>query len=215
MIAAHPHRPWTSLSRAFPSHKFCVAPEKQDATLDYPRGRTRFGRDYRGATANLENPMQRQVSRVELGSLSSDICRYELPHLYVKTPRGGRALFLVFPDAPWTYAVNYANLQGIAPYPAMTLDELKSLPVGDVAAPNSLLLLWATNPLLPSALELIEAWGFRCVSARHTISFCQITMQDSDLQWAGGHFDGDGSVFISKRSNGSLEILMEIVSHSN
>ena len=78
--------------------------------------------------------------------------------------QGARVNVPWFVDPPWTYSINYANLQGIAPYPAMTLDELKSLPVADVAAPNSLLLLWATNPLLPKALELIEAWGFSFVT---------------------------------------------------
>lgn len=147
----------------------------------------------------------------DLATVSPDQMRSWVESCYAMFPLWQKNKYqVIYADPPWQYAINYANLQGIAPYPAMTLDELKSLPVGDVAAPNSLLLLWATNPLLPSALELIEAWGFRCVSARHTISFCQITMQDSDLQWAGGHFDGDGSVFISKRSNGSLPLQLAV-----
>jgi N6-adenosine-specific RNA methylase IME4 len=32
--------------------------------------------------------------------------------------------------------------------------------VGDAAADDCVLFLWATDPLLPRALELIEAWGF-------------------------------------------------------
>ncbi len=72
---------------------------------------------------------------------------------------------VIYADPPWTYAVHHASLQGIAPYPSMTLEALKALPVADVAAPDSLLLLWATNPLLPAALELIEAWGFKQVSS--------------------------------------------------
>ena len=76
----------------------------------------------------------------------------------------GRKYQVIYADPPWSYAVNYASLQGIAPYPSMTLDDLKALPVADVAAPDSLLLLWTTNPLLPSALELIEAWGFAYVT---------------------------------------------------
>ena len=35
-----------------------------------------------------------------------------------------------------------------------------SLPVADLAAPNSALFLWATFPQLPEALRLIQAWGF-------------------------------------------------------
>jgi N6-adenosine-specific RNA methylase IME4 len=42
----------------------------------------------------------------------------------------------------------------------MSLEELEKLPVGDWAAPDSVLLLWATDPLLDKAFELIRAWGF-------------------------------------------------------
>ncbi len=76
----------------------------------------------------------------------------------------GKKYQVIYADPPWCYERNYASLQGIAPYPAMTLDALKALPVADVAAPDSLLLLWATNPLLPRALELIEAWGFKYIT---------------------------------------------------
>ena len=34
------------------------------------------------------------------------------------------------------------------------------MPVAHWAAPDAVLLLWATDPLLPRALEVIEAWGF-------------------------------------------------------
>ena len=43
----------------------------------------------------------------------------------------------------------------------MGIDELCTLPVSDLAAPDSVLFLWATFPQLPEALRLIEAWGFR------------------------------------------------------
>ena len=71
---------------------------------------------------------------------------------------------VIYADPPWFYERSHSSLQGVVPYPSMTLDALKALPVGDVAAPDSLLLLWATNPLLPAALELIEAWGFKFVT---------------------------------------------------
>lgn len=64
-------------------------------------------------------------------------------------------------DPPWSYEVNYAKLQGAAPYPTMTTEELKTLPVGQLAANDSLILMWATNPKLPLALEVMQAWGFQ------------------------------------------------------
>ena len=43
----------------------------------------------------------------------------------------------------------------------LTIDEICALPVADLAAPDSVLFLWATFPQLPEALRLIKAWGFQ------------------------------------------------------
>jgi N6-adenosine-specific RNA methylase IME4 len=45
-------------------------------------------------------------------------------------------------------------------YATMSLDEIKALPVGELAANDCALFLWATDPLLPQALEVMAAWGF-------------------------------------------------------
>jgi N6-adenosine-specific RNA methylase IME4 len=42
----------------------------------------------------------------------------------------------------------------------MTLKEIRELPVSDIAAENCTLFLWATDPLLPQALDLMRRWGF-------------------------------------------------------
>ena len=45
-------------------------------------------------------------------------------------------------------------------YPTVTLDDLKRLGVSGIAADDSLLFMWATNPHLDQAIELGKAWGF-------------------------------------------------------
>lgn len=45
-------------------------------------------------------------------------------------------------------------------YATMSLDEIKAMPVADVAAKDCLLMMWAVDPLLPQALEVGKAWGF-------------------------------------------------------
>jgi N6-adenosine-specific RNA methylase IME4 len=37
---------------------------------------------------------------------------------------------------------------------------LASLPIADLAADDCTLFLWATDPLLPHAFELMQKWGF-------------------------------------------------------
>jgi len=45
-------------------------------------------------------------------------------------------------------------------YPTLKLEELKKLQVKQIAADDSLLFLWATNPHLDQAIELGRSWGF-------------------------------------------------------
>jgi N6-adenosine-specific RNA methylase IME4 len=47
-----------------------------------------------------------------------------------------------------------------AHYRTMSFEELTALPVGDLAAKDSVLFLWATWPLIKQSFDLIEAWGF-------------------------------------------------------
>ena len=45
-------------------------------------------------------------------------------------------------------------------YPTLKLNELKELPLLDIADSDCLLFLWATGPHLANAIELGTAWGF-------------------------------------------------------
>lgn len=88
-------------------------------------------------------------------------------------PSAGRYRCLVV-DPPWdqgkTGERRVRPNQGTAlDYPTMTIDEIASVPVPNWAAPESFLMLWATNsrskstgrPILLEAFELMERWGFR------------------------------------------------------
>lgn len=43
----------------------------------------------------------------------------------------------------------------------MALDEIKTLPVSNVADDGAHLYLWVPNALLPEGLEVMKAWGFQ------------------------------------------------------
>ena len=45
-------------------------------------------------------------------------------------------------------------------YSTMKLDDIKALPVADIADKKSHLYLWVPNALLPEGLEVMKAWGF-------------------------------------------------------
>jgi len=46
------------------------------------------------------------------------------------------------------------------PYPVMTLDEMKAMPVADIAAKDCLLNMWVIGSHLDQAIELGRHWGF-------------------------------------------------------
>jgi N6-adenosine-specific RNA methylase IME4 len=70
---------------------------------------------------------------------------------------------VIYADPPW-YFQNYSpkgeGRNPVVHYDCMSLDQLVQIPVREWAAKDATLLMWATDPMLPSALKLIEAWGF-------------------------------------------------------
>ncbi len=70
-------------------------------------------------------------------------------------------------DPPWDWGdEGDADQFGRArpTYHTMGIDEVRALPVGDLAADNAHLYLWITNRSLPKGFDLLEAWGFRYVT---------------------------------------------------
>jgi len=70
---------------------------------------------------------------------------------------------VIYADPPWTFATYSRKGKGRSPeayYDCMTLDAIKALPAAEWAADDSVLLLWTTDPLLPTAFDVIRAWGF-------------------------------------------------------
>lgn len=70
---------------------------------------------------------------------------------------------LVLLDPPWRYLNWSAKGEAKNPsahYDCMTLDQLKALPVGHLAAPDSACCMWAIAPMLDQAIDLMEAYGF-------------------------------------------------------
>ncbi|TVQ34630.1 MAG: DNA methyltransferase [Geminicoccaceae bacterium] len=77
-------------------------------------------------------------------------------------PRAGHYR-VIYADPPWSFATYSARGKGRtadAHYDTLDLEGIKALPVADWAAPDCVLFLWATDPLLPAALDVVHAWGF-------------------------------------------------------
>jgi len=75
---------------------------------------------------------------------------------------------VIYADPPWQYGDERTGLGATSAedhYPTMPLADICALPVRELAEPDAVLFLWATFPLLPEALEVVKAWGFKYKTA--------------------------------------------------
>jgi N6-adenosine-specific RNA methylase IME4 len=71
----------------------------------------------------------------------------------------------ILADPPWQFQNRTGKVapehKRLARYGTMTLDNIKDLPVADVAAETAHLYLWVPNALLPDGIAVMRAWGFQ------------------------------------------------------
>lgn len=95
-------------------------------------------------------------------SLFKNDCRSK-PPLFPKGKFG-----VIYADPPWDYkgqqqhngAGGISTGGAIKHYPTLTLEDLKQLPVADIAEDDSLLFMWSSSPHLDQAIDLGKGWGF-------------------------------------------------------
>lgn len=76
-------------------------------------------------------------------------------------PAGGFRFIMA--DPPWSYSMYSDKGHEKSPeahYATMAPADIKALPMHLLAAKDCLLWLWALNPQVPLALEVLAAWGF-------------------------------------------------------
>lgn len=90
---------------------------------------------------------------------------------FANLPRGHYGA--IYADPPWRFATwNKATAvqargskstykAASAHYTTLSTEDIAALPVADLAAKDSCLFMWISWPMLPEAMALIEAWGFK------------------------------------------------------
>lgn len=109
---------------------------------------------------------------------------------------------LIAADPNWRFTAFSDKGLGRAPerhYKTATLDEICALPVGDVAAPNSHLMLWITGPALVAGYHgvVLRAWGFEPSS----IAFVWVkNLKHNELKLAPSDYRvrKDGTIVLKK-----------------
>lgn len=107
---------------------------------------------------------------------------------------------VIVADPPWQYG--FTIRRGIAEdnYSVMTTQDLCDMPVSNLAAPDSVLYLWATWPQLPIALQVMDAWGFEYITG---FPWIKLTQDWSGVKMGVGHWVRGASemVLVGKRGN--------------
>jgi N6-adenosine-specific RNA methylase IME4 len=106
----------------------------------------------------------------------------------------GKRYGAILADPPWQFRTYNAKGRNRCPdwrphknasarhYEVMSLDDIKVLPVAQVAADDCMLFMWATWPTLLDAFDAITAWGF----TYKTCGFLWAKQNRSGIGWHMG-----------------------------
>ena len=102
---------------------------------------------------------------------------------------GEKKYSVILADPPWHYHVytkKEAGRSAESHYPTMNIEDIKALPVADIADKDCALFLWVTFPCLPEGLEVIKAWGF----TYKTVAFVWVKQnkKKDSLFWGMGYW---------------------------
>jgi N6-adenosine-specific RNA methylase IME4 len=71
----------------------------------------------------------------------------------------------ILADPPWQFQNKTGKVapehRRLSRYSTLSFEDIRSLPVGEVAADIAHLYLWVPNALLPEGLAVMHAWGFK------------------------------------------------------
>ena len=93
---------------------------------------------------------------------------------------------VILADPPWVYQNSAVRGNAADKYTLTDTACLCEMPIASLAAPDSVLVMWATWPCLTDAMQLIPAWGFKYVTA-----FPWVKLQDAPfVDLMGDHVIG-------------------------
>lgn len=114
---------------------------------------------------------------------------------------------IIYADPPWKYQDKSKSHGGGAEshYPCMSISEMSALPIKDISADDSVLLMWVTMPMLEVAFEVIRAWGFKYKTCAFT--WVKINKDGSIYMGMGRHTRGNAEVcLLSTKGKGVVRI---------
>lgn len=96
---------------------------------------------------------------------------------------------VIYADPPWQYRTYSKKGQGRSAeshYPTMSIEDIKALPIGELAAKDCALFMWITFPCMQEAFQVLDAWGF----SYKTVAFVWVKQNriSDSLFWGMGYW---------------------------
>ena len=112
---------------------------------------------YKAATAPAPWPVQALRERIQ---------EFRATERAATLPAG--TYRVIYADPPWNHGGGSgrqhnkvkANMSPIDHYPCMDTEDICKMELPKIA-PDAVLFLWAVSPMLPEALQVLDAWGFK------------------------------------------------------
>ena len=102
-----------------------------------------------------------------------------------KLPTTKKKYNIIYADPPWSFKHYSDKGKGRAPdnyYKCQNLEDIKNLPIENLAAENCVLFMWVTYPFLEKSFEVLKAWGFKY----KTVGFTWVKKNKKADSWFWG-----------------------------
>ena len=95
---------------------------------------------------------------------------------------------IIYADPPWTYRDKAlaGNRGACCKYDVMSIEDIKELPVKDIATEDCVLFMWVTMPKLNECFDVIKAWGFDYKTCAFT--WVKLNRKSDGLFWGMGRW---------------------------
>ena len=94
---------------------------------------------------------------------------------------------IIYADTPWTFKT-WSKKGGIKSpkYEVMTINDIKKLPIDNIADKDCVLFIWVTYPLLKEGLDTIKQWNFHYKTCG--FSWIKKNKKTDSLFWGLGYW---------------------------
>jgi len=172
--------------------------------------RDKVARAIRNAVGEIEQERESYAARIEQGGDVGDL---------IAMAEDGRRFKVIYGDPAWKFKVYSGKgkqRSADRDYDTSSLDAIKALPIGELAADDCALFLWGVWPELPGALEVIKAWGFKYkttafVWVKNTPKAELIKLDGGGLRWGMGYWTRANTEFCLLATKGASLRLSEDV----